>query len=76
MASAAQDLRDRRKQGMVDGSLAHDLDWVVRERELERAGELPRRRSRPRAMTTASSMRKLSNKITVNAPQEKYSCGA
>lgn len=44
MASAAQDLRYRRKQGMVDGSLAHDLDWVVRERELERAGELPRRR--------------------------------
>ena len=44
MASAAQDLRYRRKQGMVDGSLAHDLDWVVRERELEHAGEAPRRR--------------------------------
>ena len=42
MASAARDLRYR--SGMVDGSLAHDLDWAVRERELNHAGELPRRR--------------------------------
>ena len=43
MASAARDLRYR-NNGMVDGSLAHDLDWAVRERELRHAGELPRRR--------------------------------
>ena len=43
MASAARDLRYR-KSGMVDGSLAHDLDWAVRERELQHAGEMPRRR--------------------------------
>ena len=42
MASAARDLRYR--SGMVDGSLAHDLDWAVRERELNHAGELPRHR--------------------------------
>lgn len=33
----------RKKTGAFDGSLAHDLDWVVRERELEHAGEAPRR---------------------------------
>ena len=43
MASAARDLRYR-KSGMVDGSLAHDLDWAVRERELQHAGEMLRRR--------------------------------
>lgn len=40
MASAARDLRYRPS---VDGSLARDLDWAVRERELRHAGELPRR---------------------------------
>ena len=42
-ASAAQDLRYRKKNSAFDGSLAHDMDWVVRERELEHAGEAPRR---------------------------------
>ena len=43
MASAARDLRYRDYQGgFVDGSLAYDLDWAVRERELRHAGEMPR----------------------------------
>jgi len=41
MASAAHDLRYRSNYG-VDGSLARDLDWAVRERELQHAGEAPR----------------------------------
>ena len=41
MASAARDLRYRSNYG-VDGSLARDLDWAVRERELQHAGEAPR----------------------------------
>lgn len=46
MAATAQELRYRQyKTGhTVDGSLAYDLDWAVRERELRHAGELPRRR--------------------------------
>ena len=43
MATAAWDLRYQHR-GPVDGSLAHDLDWAVRERELDHAGEAPRRR--------------------------------
>jgi len=43
MATAAWDLRYQNR-GPVDGSLAHDLDWAVRERELNHAGEAPRRR--------------------------------
>jgi len=41
MASAARDLRYRSNYG-VDGSLARDLDWAIRERELQHAGEAPR----------------------------------
>lgn len=43
MATAARDMR-RRAGFPVDGSLARDLDWEVRERELRHAGEAPRRR--------------------------------
>ena len=42
MASAAKDLRYRREYS-VDGSLARDLDWEIRERQLRHAGETPRR---------------------------------
>lgn len=42
MASAAKDLWYQNGRS-VDGSLAYDLDWAVRERELRHAGELPRR---------------------------------
>ena len=47
MASAARDMRYRNYSGgYVDGSLAHDLDWAVRERELRHAGEAPRHQER------------------------------
>ena len=38
MAAAAREMRYRGKQ-TVNGSLAYDLDWAVRERELRHAGE-------------------------------------
>ena len=56
MASAARDLRYQNNYG-VDGSLARDLDWAVRERELRHAGEAPRHqeqtldREQPREQT-------------------------
>lgn len=43
MAAAAKDLRYSRS---VDGSLARELDWAVRERELRHAGEAPRHETR------------------------------
>ena len=43
MASAARELRYHSGRA-VDGSLARDLDWELRERELRHAGEAPRRR--------------------------------
>lgn len=45
MASAARDMRYRGKQA-VNGSLAYDLDYAVRERELRHAGEAPRTREK------------------------------
>lgn len=52
MASAARDPRYRGGPA-VDGNLARELDWAVRERELRHAGEAPRRREtvqeRPKA---------------------------
>ena len=43
MASAAREVRYPNYQGgFTDGSLAYDLDWAVRERELNHAGEMPR----------------------------------
>lgn len=48
MASAARDLRYRSSHA-VNGSLAYDLDYEVRERELRHAGELPRRREQEKA---------------------------
>ena len=43
MASTARELRYNSRHS-VDGNLAYDLEWEVRERELRHAGELPRRR--------------------------------
>ena len=48
MASAARDMRYRGKQA-VNGSLAYDLDYAVRERELRHAGELPKVREKAKA---------------------------
>lgn len=43
MASAARDLRYHGRDA-VRGSLAYDLDYELRERELRHAGEMPRQR--------------------------------
>ena len=48
MAAAARDLRDRGRH-TVNGSLAYDLDYAVRERELRHAGEAPRTRGKTKA---------------------------
>lgn len=48
MAATARDLRYRQTGHAVDGSLAYDLDWAVRERELRHAGEAPRVRENVR----------------------------
>ena len=48
MASAARDMRYGRS---VDGSLARELDWAVRERELRHAGEAPRHQETERVHT-------------------------
>nr|WP_325221466.1 hypothetical protein [uncultured Oscillibacter sp.] len=45
MASAARDMRYRGKQA-VNGNLAHDLDYAVRERALRHAGEAPKAREK------------------------------
>lgn len=45
MASAARNLRYRGGQA-VDGSLAQDLNWAVRERELRHAGEAPKKQAK------------------------------
>lgn len=45
MAAAARDTRYRERQ-TVNGSLAYDLDYAVRERELRHAGEAPRAREK------------------------------
>ena len=42
MAATAHDLRRMQNGHAVNGSLAYDLDWAVRERELRHAGEAPR----------------------------------
>jgi hypothetical protein len=42
MAATAQELRYRQSGYSVDGNLARELDWAVRERELRHAGEVPR----------------------------------
>jgi cell division protein FtsB len=46
MAATAHDLRRMQNGHVVDGSLAYDLDWAVRERELRHAGEAPRHQER------------------------------
>ena len=46
MAATAHDLRRMQNGHVVNGSLAYDLDWAVRERELRHAGEAPRYQER------------------------------
>lgn len=51
MASAARDMRYRGKQA-VNGSLAYDLDYAVRERALRHAGEAPKAREKAKVYET------------------------
>ena len=44
--AATKELRRYNPAGAVSGSLAYDLDWELRERELRHAGEAPRQRER------------------------------
>ena len=46
MASAVREYQYRHRELGVDGNLARDLDWAVRERELEHAGAAPRHEER------------------------------
>ena len=48
MAAVVRDMRDRGRR-TVNGSLAYDLDYAVRERELRHAGETPRAREKTKA---------------------------
>ena len=48
MAATARELRYRQSERAVDGSLARDLDWAVREWELRHAGEAPRHQEQVR----------------------------
>lgn len=52
MASAAKELEYRSRRA-VDGSLAYNLDWELRERELSHAGEAPRELPRTRRQEKA-----------------------
>lgn len=45
MAAAARNMRYHGKQA-VNGSLAYDLDYAIRERELRRTGEAPKAREK------------------------------
>ena len=48
MASAVREYRYNHRDVSIDGSLARDLDWAVRERELEHAGAAPRHEEQAR----------------------------
>ncbi|MBQ9348788.1 MAG: hypothetical protein IJT94_15865 [Oscillibacter sp.] len=50
--------RDVRSQRVTDGSLAVELDWAVRRRELEHAGEAPRRREEEQRQVRVKPARK------------------
>lgn len=58
MASTARELRYHSRSA-VNGSLAYDLDYEVRERELRHAGELPRRREEAREAPKVRSVSKV-----------------
>lgn len=68
MASAAKDLRYRREYS-VDGSLARDLDWEIRERQFRHAGETPRR-IREKAQTQRRSAEKTQVHVELRQRQE------
>lgn len=64
MASAAKDLRYRREYS-VDGSLARDLDWEIRERQLRHAGETPRRKPQEEVQHRTAQKAKVKEQVHV-----------
>lgn len=52
-----RDARDMRRN-VTDGSLAVELEWAVRRRELEHAGEAPRRQEQERKLVRVQPRRK------------------
>ena len=69
MASAAKDLRYRREYS-VDGSLARDLDWEIRERQLRHAGETPRQRPQEEAQRRTAQKVKTEVHVQLRERQE------
>lgn len=69
MASAAKELRYRREY-TVSGSLAHDLDWEIRERQLRHAGELPRKKAEAQPQRRAAQKTKTKVHVQLRERQE------
>ena len=69
MASAAKELRYR-SDYKVSGSLAHDLDWEIRERQLRHAGELPRQQTVPQTQRRTARKVKTETKVQLRERQE------
>lgn len=65
MASTARELR---YHNSVDGSLARELDWAVRQRELEHAGEAPRRVPKEREQ----AKKREKSKVQVRLRERQY----
>lgn len=67
MAAAAREMRYRGRQA-VNGSLAYDLDYAVRERELRHAGEASRAQEAPKVRAVPQTQvraRQYVSKLTV-----------
>ena len=69
MASAARELRYRSDYS-VSGSLAHDLDWEIRERELRHAGEAPRHSPQTQQQTRRRTAEKAEKRVQVRERQQ------
>ena len=71
MASAAKKLHYRNDYA-VNGSLARDLDWEIRERQLRHAGELPRQKPREEALPRRRTAQKVktATKVQLRERQE------
>lgn len=67
MAAAAQELRYRGYS--VDGNLARDMDWEVREHELRHAGEARRYREEERRQAAAAPKVRPAERVKVRARQ-------
>lgn len=66
MAAYSKELRLRQS---VDGSLARELDWAVRERELRRAGEAPRHPSKEKEREQERTKARARSKLGIREKQ-------